>query len=427
MNILLLGSGGREHAIAHSIQKSKKLKQLYISPGNPGTALCGTNVKPELKTISEIKAFCLAEAIDCIVVGPEVPLINGIYDQMKMDPDTAHIAVIGPSQQGAMLEGSKDFAKQFMEKYRIPTAAYKTFTKENVYEGFKFIDSLKAPYVLKADGPAAGKGVLIIDDADDAKRELAAMVSENKFGDSGNKVVIEQFLKGIECSYFVATDGRNFILLPNAKDYKRIGEGDSGLNTGGMGAVSPVPFADDVLTQKILKQIVEPTIKGLQQEDIIYKGFIYVGLMIVGGEPFVIEYNCRLGDPETEVILPRMESDIIDLFDAIENESLDSFQLKIDPRAACTVVLASQGYPEHYPTGFTISGLDSVKNSIIFHAGTKKDGNRYLTAGGRVLAVTSFGKNLREALRNSYQSIDEISFDGKYCRNDIGFDVQLDA
>ena len=423
MNILLLGSGGREHAMAYSIQKSKKVKNLYITPGNPGTAECGKNIKPELKTAAEIKNFCLENDIDMVVVGPEVPLINGIYDQIKTDVKTAHIAVIGPSQQGAMLEGSKDFAKEFMQKYNIPTAAYRTFTKENLYEGFKFIDALKAPYVLKADGPAAGKGVLILDDADDAKRELAAMVSENKFGDSGNKVVIEQFLKGIECSYFVATDGKNYVLLPNAKDYKRIGVGDTGLNTGGMGAISPVPFATEELTQKVIKQIVEPTIKGLEKENIIYKGFIYVGLMIVGGEPFVIEYNCRMGDPETEVVFPRIETDIVELFEAIENESLDTFKLKVDKRAACTVVVASGGYPEHYPTGFSISGLDNIKDSIVFHAGTKKDGNRTLTSGGRVLAVTSFGKNLSEALKKSYASIDQIEFDGKYFRSDIGFDV----
>lgn len=427
MNILLLGSGGREHAMAHSIQKSKKLGKLFITPGNPGTASCGINVRPELKSTAEIKTFCLENDIDCIVVGPEVPLINGIYDQIKTDIQTTHIAVIGPSQQGAMLEGSKDFAKEFMQKYNIPTAAYKTFTKENLYEGFKFIDSLKAPYVLKADGPAAGKGVLIIDDADDAKRELAAMVSENKFGDSGNKVVIEQFLKGIECSYFVATDGKNYILLPNAKDYKRIGEGDTGLNTGGMGAISPVPFATEELTQKVIKQVVEPTVRGLENENIIYKGFIYVGLMIVGGEPFVIEYNCRMGDPETEVVFPRIESDIIELFDAIENENLDNLKLKIDKRAACTVVVSSGGYPEHYPTGFSINGLGDSKDSIIFHAGTKKDGNRILTSGGRVLAVTSFGKNLKEALSKSYASINQIEFDGKYFRSDIGFDVDTEA
>jgi len=409
--------------MAYSISQSRRTGTLYITPGNPGTARHGENVKPDLKTAAEIKAFCLEKNIECIVVGPEVPLINGIYDQVKSDVDTAHIAVIGPSQAGAMLEGSKDFAKGFMERHNIPTAAYKTFTRENLYQGFNFIDSLRPPYVLKADGPAAGKGVLILDDADDAKRELAAMVAESKFGDAGSKVVIEQFLKGIECSYFVVTDGRNFRLLPTAKDYKRIGEGDTGLNTGGMGAVSPVPFATEELTEKVVRRVIEPTIRGLEAENIIYKGFIYFGLMIVGGEPFVIEYNCRMGDPETEVVFPRIQTDVLDIFDAIENETLDTLEIKTDPRAACTVVVASGGYPEHYPTGFSITGLETVTDSLVFHAGTRKDGNRLLTSGGRVLAVTSFGKTLKDALGKSYASIDKIAFEGKYFRRDIGFDV----
>lgn len=423
MNVLLLGSGGREHAMAYSIRQSRRIGTLYITPGNPGTAQCGENVKPDLKTAAEIKAFCLEKNIECIVVGPEVPLINGIYDQVKSDVDTAHIAVIGPSQAGAMLEGSKDFAKEFMERHNIPTAAYKTFTRENLYQGFNFIDSLRPPYVLKADGPAAGKGVLILDDADDAKRELAAMVAESKFGDAGSKVVIEQFLKGIECSYFVVTDGKNYRLLPTAKDYKRIGEGDTGLNTGGMGAISPVPFATAELTEKVIRRVIEPTIRGLEAENIIYKGFIYFGLMIVGGEPFVIEYNCRMGDPETEVVFPRIQTDVLDIFEAIENETLDTFEIKTDPRVACTVVVASGGYPDQYPTGFSVSGLETVKDSLVFHAGTRKDGNRVLTSGGRVLAVTSFGKTLKEALAKSYTSIDNIAFEGKYFRRDIGFDV----
>lgn len=423
MNVLLLGGGGREHALALGISKSIQLDKLFITPGNPGTESLGENLKPELKTFTDIKSFCLTNSVEMIVVGPEAPLVNGIYDDFKLDPATAHIAVIGPSKDGAKLEGSKDFAKEFMSRHQIPTAGYKTFTRDTLYAGFKYLEELNAPYVLKADGLAGGKGVLILHSLDEAKRELAYMLGENKFGEAGNKVVIEEFMNGIEASIFVITDGKNYKILPNAKDYKRIGEGDTGLNTGGMGAISPVPFVDADFMQKTEERIIKPTIKGLFDEGIIYKGFIYFGLMNVGGEPFVVEYNVRLGDPEAEVIVPRIQSDLIEMFATLESEELNTFELVIDPRAASTIVVASEGYPQNYVSGFNITGLNDVKDSIVFHAGTKRDDERILSNGGRVLAVTSFGRNLEESLKKGYESISKIYFEGMYYRSDIGFDV----
>ena len=422
VNVLLLGSGGREHAFAWKINQSPKLQKLFIAPGNAGTSSLGTNVDLLPNNFGSIKLFVLQNNINLVVVGPEEPLVNGIYDYFQDDNELHHVPIIGPSRMGAKLEGSKEFAKDFMIRHGVPTAAYKSFDKNNIREGYAFLDELKAPYVLKANGLAAGKGVVILDNLTEAKKELRSII-DGKFGSAGNTVVIEQFLKGIECSVFVATDGVNYKILPEAKDYKRIEAGDKGLNTGGMGAVSPVPFADSVFMEKVRSKIVEPTINGLIKDNIQYKGFVFIGLMSDEGEPYVIEYNVRMGDPETEVVIPRIESDIVDLFEAITYGTLDKHTLTITDKAATTVVCVAGGYPEEYEKGDVITGLDSVNNSIIFHSGTSQKGDTIYTNGGRVLAVTSLGETIKEAIDESFKTIEKIDYKGKYFRKDIGADL----
>jgi phosphoribosylamine---glycine ligase len=423
MRVLLLGSGGREHAIAWKIAQSSQLDQLFIAPGNAGTGNHGTNVSIQPTDFEAIKTFVLENKITLVVVGPEDPLVKGIYDFFQADETIKHVAVIGPSKEAAQLEGSKDFAKKFMQRHNIPTAKYATFTKDNLEEGYKFLASMKPPYVLKADGLAAGKGVLILNSLEEAQEELKSMLADAKFGDASSRVVIEQFLKGIELSVFVITDGESYKILPEAKDYKRIGEGDSGLNTGGMGAVSPVTFADKTFMDKIENQIIIPTIKGLKSEKLVYKGFVFFGLISVKGEPYVIEYNCRMGDPETEVVMPRIKSDLLELFEGIATNTLSERDIQFDDRAATTVMMVSGGYPEEYQKGKMIYGLNGVKDSIVFHAGTSADGPAVLSAGGRVLAVTSYGKSIEGALNKSYATIENISFEDAYYRKDIGFDL----
>jgi phosphoribosylamine--glycine ligase len=423
MTILLLGSGGREHALAWKMLQSPKCPKLFVAPGNAGTGSIATNVDISPVDFESIKKFSIAEKIDMIVVGPEDPLVKGIYDFFQNDDTLKHIPVIGPSMLGAQLEGSKEFAKEFLVRHNIPTAAYDSFTKETVEKGCDFLETLQPPYVLKADGLAAGKGVLIINDLEEAKTELRNMLVNEKFGSASAKVVIEEFLDGIELSCFVLTDGKSYKILPTAKDYKRIGEGDSGLNTGGMGAVSPVPFADKTLMEKIETRIVKPTIEGLRKDEIVYKGFVFIGLINVNGEPVVIEYNVRMGDPETEVVIPRIKSDLVELFQATANGTLSAVNLEIDSRSAATVMLVSGGYPEDYEKGKIITGIEGVQDSIVFHAGTKSDNGDILSSGGRVLAVTSYGNTFGEAIKKSYQNIAGLSFDKMYFRRDIGFDL----
>lgn len=424
MNVLVLGSGGREHALSWKIAQSSLCEKLFIAPGNAGTAQLGENVNISATDFESLKTFVIDNEIEMLVVGPEDPLVKGIYDFFKNDEVLSEVCVIGPSQEGAQLEGSKEYSKQFMQRHDIPTAAYDSFTKDSLNEGYDFLETLSPPYVLKADGLAAGKGVLIINDLEEAKRDLKAMLTDAKFGDASSKVVIEEYLDGIELSVFVLTDGNNYKILPSAKDYKRIGEGDTGLNTGGMGAISPVPFADKFFIERVEDRIIKPTIKGLQAEEIEYKGFIFIGLMNVNGDPKVIEYNVRMGDPETEVVIPRIKSDLLNLFKGISNGTFGEQDFYVDEDVATTVMLVSGGYPESYEKGKGISGLEEVENSIVFHAGTRKKDDKVLTNGGRVMAITSFGRTIEEALSRSFDNAEKVKFDGKYYRKDIGFDLK---
>ena len=423
MNILILGSGGREHAFTHKLIQSKKVTHIFVAPGNAGTQEIATNIDVNPTDFESVKKAVIAHDIQMVIVGPEAPLVNGVHDFFLADNALKYIPVIGPKKDGALLEGSKDFSKEFMTKHGIPTAKYQSFTKENLKQGKLFLESLTPPYVLKADGLAAGKGVLILDSLEEAKSELEEMVSNQKFGEASSTVVIEEFLKGIELSVFVLTDGTSYKILPSAKDYKRIGEGDKGLNTGGMGAISPVPFADQAFLNKVEELVVKPTILGLQKDGIDYRGFIFIGLMNDNGSPSVVEYNVRMGDPETEVVLPRIQSDLFDLFEGVANQNLGDKEFSVTDKIATTVMLVSGGYPESYEKGAVISGLDNHKDSIIFHAGTKMKEEAIVTNGGRVLAVTSLADSIQEALDESYKTIDSIHFEKMNYRKDIGFDL----
>ncbi len=423
MNILILGAGGREHTFAWKVSQSPLCNALFVAPGNSGTAAIATNLDISVTDFEGLKKQVIAYAISMVVVGPEDPLVKGIYDFFLNDDQLQHVAVIGPQKAAAQLEGSKEFAKEFLVRHNIPTAAYESFTKHNIEAGFAFLDTLKPPYVLKADGLAAGKGVLILTDINEAKQELKNMLLDSKFGAASSKVVIEEFLDGIELSCFVLTDGKHYKILPTAKDYKRIEEGDTGLNTGGMGAISPVPFADDVLLKKIEDRIVKPTVDGLAKDQLPYKGFIFIGLIMVDSEPIVIEYNVRMGDPETEAVLPRLKTDLVEIFQAIDKQCLNEIDIEIDSQTAVTVMLVSGGYPEAYEKGKEITGLDKVEHSIVFHAGANNSDGKIVTSGGRVMSITSFGSDFKSALNTSYKSIELIKFEGMNYRKDIGFDL----
>ena len=423
MNILILGSGGREHTFAWKIAQSPLCNSLFVAPGNSGTTEVATNVNIGVTDFEAIKTLVLEKGIDMVVVGPEDPLVQGIHDFFLNDDKLKHVSVIGPQKAAAELEGSKEFAKEFMFRHNVPTAAYESFTKETVENGYAFLETLNSPYVLKADGLAAGKGVVILNDLDEAKAELKSMLVDAKFGEASTKVVIEEFLDGIELSCFVLTDGKNYKILPTAKDYKRIGEGDTGLNTGGMGAVSPVPFATDDFLNKIEERIVKPTINGFQKDNLPYVGFVFIGLIKVGDDPKVIEYNVRMGDPETEVVLPRLKNDMVEVLQAMANQTLDTINIEIDERAATTIMLVSGGYPEGYEKGKTISGIGNIEGSIAFHAGAKLENNKIVTSGGRVMAITSYGNTYQEAIKKSYQNIEKLHFDKMNYRKDIGFDL----
>lgn len=424
MNILILGSGGREHAFTKKLSESNKINQLFVAPGNAGTAQLATNLAINPTIFTEVKDAVLTNNIQMVVVGPEAPLVAGVHDFFLSDGELKHIPVIGPKKDGALLEGSKDFSKQFMEKHNIPTARYQSFTKETLNNGFTFLETLNAPYVLKADGLAAGKGVLILNSLEEAKKELEEMLTNQKFGEASTTVVIEEFLDGIELSVFVLTDGKSYKTLPSAKDYKRIGEGDTGLNTGGMGAISPVPFANQEFLNKVEERIIKPTVEGLQKDGIDYRGFIFIGLMNVNGDPFVIEYNVRMGDPETEVVLPRIQSDLLDLFEGVAQQTLHEKSYEVTSQTATTIMLVSGGYPEAYEKGKEITGFNTVQDSIVYHAGTTIKKGKTVTSGGRVMAITSLGNSINEALEKSYKNIEKISFDKMNYRKDIGFDLQ---
>ena len=423
MNILVIGSGGREHTFCWKLAQSPKCKNLYISPGNAGTSEIATNLPISITDFESIKKAVIKYKIKMVIVGPEDPLVKGIKEFFELDDQLKKVCLIGPDSKSARLEGSKSFAKAFMNRHNIPTAKHKEFTSESINQAFKFLETMNPPYVLKADGLAAGKGVLIVDDIDEAKSELKSMLIDKKFGQASEKVVIEEFLDGIELSCFVLTDGENWITLPMAKDYKRIGEGDRGLNTGGMGAISPVPFANEKFIKKINDKIIEPTLAGLKKDNLAYQGFIFIGLIKVNGEPKVIEYNVRMGDPETEVVIPRIKNDLISLFESIENKTLSKVKLEIDPRSASTVMSVSEGYPEKYEKGHWVKGVSEVKEALVFHSGTSIEGNKILTAGGRVITVTGMGDNMSDALKKSYEGLMKISFEGMYYRKDIGLDL----